>query len=197
MMIRSFAAALLLALPAGAYIEAALASLGELLKQSDVALKGTVDAVSLEKKVLILKAGRTVKGKTVYERIRIDLNVGEAWHAETVLRHAVVGTPVAVLYKKAENLDTAAQAMVYLNRFFFSAQGGEQIWRFAKIELGMNKVFLGTPEELADLIGRIHAGRAKAPEPVAARKPWTKETLEALPLPPKEGEPWPPYEFAK
>ncbi len=197
MTIRSVAAALLLALPAVAYIEAALASLSGLLKESDVALKGTIDAVSLEKKVLILKAGKPVKGKTVYERIRIDLNVGEAWHAEAVLRHAVVGTPVAILYKKAENADTAAQAMVYLNRFFFSAQGGEQIWRFAKIELGMNKVFLGTPEELADLIGKVHAGRAKAPEPAAARKPWTREALDALPLPPKEGEAWPPYEFAK
>lgn len=190
------AAVAVLAVPAFGYIEAPT-SLAALLKESDVVVRGTIDAVSLEKKVVVLKVGKPVKGKTVYEKIRLDLNVGEAWHAEATLRHAIAGTPVSIFYKKAENADTAAVGIIYLNRFFFTAQGGEQVWRFTKIELAMNKVFLGTPEELADLVGKVHAGRAKAPAPPATLKPWTKDALDALPPPPKEGEPWPAFESGK
>jgi hypothetical protein len=192
----SLLAAVALALPATAYIEA-LTSLSGVVKESDVVVRGTIDAVSAEKKLLILKVGKTVKGKTAYEKIRLDLNGGEAWHPDAVLRHAVAGTPVSIFYKKAENAEHAALALIYLNRFFLAARGEETVWRFTKIETAMNKVWLGTPEELADLIGKIHAGRAKAPAPAAQLKPWTKEALEALPLPPKEGEPWPAYEPAK
>lgn len=196
MIIRCSLALLLLALPAPAYIEA-LTSLGGVIKESDVVLRGTVDAVSLEKKVVILKVGAPVKGQTSYERIRIDLNAGEAWHPDVVLKHAVVGTPVSIFYKKAENSEQAHLAMIYLNRIFLSALGGDPVWRFTKIETGMNKVYLGTPPELADLVARIQTGRAKAPAPVATLKPWTKEALEALPLPPKAGEAWTPLEAAK
>ena len=185
---------LLLCLPAPAYIEAP-SSLAVLLKESDVVAKGAVDAVSLEKKVVILKVGKAVKGKTSYEKIRIDLGTGEGWQPASALRHAVAGTPVSIFYKKADNAETAAAGIVYLNRFFFMAQGGD-VWRFSKIELGMNKVFTGTPDELADLVAKVHAGRAKAPT-AADLKPWTKDALDALPLPPKAGETWPPFEAGK
>jgi hypothetical protein len=190
-------AALASALPALAYIEGALTTLTGVIKESDVVVRGTIDAVSIEKKLLILKVGKPVKGKTVYEKIRLDLGAGESWHPEAALRHAVAGTPVAIFYKKAEGSDQAALALIYLNRFFLMARGEESVWRFSKIETGMNKVWLGTPAELADLVGKIHAGRAKAPEPAAQLKPWTKEALDALPPPPKEGEPWPPFESSK
>lgn len=179
------------ALPSPAYIEAP-SSLAVLLKESDVVVKGAVDAVSLEKKVVILKVGKAVKGKTAYEKIRIDLSTGEGWQSEAALKHSVAGTPVSVFYKKADNAETAAAGIIYVNRFFFMAQGGE-VWRFSKIELGMNKVFTGTPDELAELVGKVHAGRAKPPT-AADLKPWTKDALDALPLPPKEGEAWKPFE---
>lgn len=181
----------LLAAPAFGYIEAP-ASLAVLLKESDVVVKGAVDAVSQERKVLILRVGKAVKGKTAYEKIRVDLSTGEGWHGSAALRHAVAGTPVSIFYKKADNAETAAAGIVYLNRFFFMAQGGEEVWRFSKIELGMNKIFTGTPDELAELVAKVHSGRAKAPA-AADLRPWTKDALDALPLPPKEGEPWPPY----
>ncbi len=181
----------LLAAPAFGYIEAP-ASLAVLLKESDVVVKGTVEAVSAEKKVVVLRVGKAVKGRTGYEKIRLDLSTGEGWQAAAALKHAVAGTPVSIFYKKADNAETAAAGIVYLNRFFFMAQGGEEVWRFSKIELGMNKVFTGTPAELADLVAKVHAGRAKAPAALDL-KPWTKDALDALPLPPKEGEPWPPF----
>jgi len=192
MKIRVLVALALAAAPAFGYIEAP-SSLAVLLKESDVVVKGSVDAVSAEKKVVVLRVGKAVKGKSTYEKIRVDLNTGEGWQAEAALKHAVAGTPVSIFYKKAENAETAAAGIVYLNRFFFMAQGGEQVWRFSKIELGMNKVFVGTPDELAELVGKVHAGRAKPPTALSL-KPWTKDALDALPLPPKEGEPWPPFE---
>ena len=192
------AALLLLALaaPAPAYIEA-LTSLSGVVKESDVVAKASVDAVSLEKKVIILKVAKPVKGKPAYEKVRIDMNAGEAWHPDAVLRHAVVGTPVTLFYKKAENSELAALSLIYVNRFFLAARGDDPMWRFTKIELGMNKVFTGTPDELAELVGKIVSGRSKPPAPNATLKPWTKDALDILPLPPKDGEPWPPFEPGK
>jgi hypothetical protein len=185
-----------LCLPAPAYIEA-LTSLSGVVKESDVVARASVDAVSLEKKVVILKVAKPIKGKPAYERVRIDMNAGEAWHPDAVLRHAVVGTPVTLFYKKAENSDLAALSLIYVNRFFLAARGDDPMWRFTKIELGMNKVFTGTPDELAELIGKIVSGRSKPPVPNATLKPWTKDALDVLPPPPKEGEAWPVFEPGK
>ena len=185
----------LLALPALGYIEA-LTAMSGVVKESDVILKGTVDAVSAEKKVLILKVGKAVKGKTAYERIRIDMGAGEAWHPEAALRHAVVGTPVSIFYRKADNSEKAQISLLYLNRFFMTAQGGDEVWRFSKIELAMNRVYHGTPEELGTLMEKVVAGRVKPPVPNAQLKPWTKEALEALAPPPKEGEKWADFDPA-
>jgi hypothetical protein len=103
---------------------------------------------------------------------------------------------VTVFYKKADGADHAALALVYLNRMFLSVQGGETVWRFSQIELGMSKVYHGTPVELADLLGKVASGRTKPPEADARLKAWTREALEALPAPPKEGEPWPAFDPA-
>jgi hypothetical protein len=193
-----YAAALLgfCAAPAPAYIEA-LTSLSGVVKESDVVAKAMIDAVSLDKKVVILKVAKPVKGKPAYERVRIDLNAGEGWHPDAVLRHAVVGTPVTLFYKKAENSELAALSLIYVNRFFLAARGDDPMWRFTKIELGMNKVFTGTPDELAELVVKIFSGRSKPPTPNAQLKPWTKDALDILPLPPREGEAWTPFEPGK
>lgn len=183
-----------LTLPAPAYIEAP-SSLSILVKESPVVVTGTVDAVSLEKKIIILKIAKAVKSKTAYERIRIDLSVAKDWHPDAALRHAVVGTPVTVFYTLVENTDRAAFAMIYLNRLFLKAQAGEAAWNFLNLEVGMNKVFLGTPGELAELVGKIVSGRTKAPAPFAFG-PWTRERIEALPSPPKEGGTWPAFDPA-
>jgi hypothetical protein len=188
-MLRLIASALL-------YIEA-LTSLGGVVKESDVVVRGTIENFSAEKKVLILKVGKGISGKCAYEKIRIDLGAGEGWHPDVVLKHAVVGAPVMIFYRKAENSDQAALALLYLNRYFLSAQGGDPVWRLSKIELAMSKVFSGTPLELADLLVKVASGRTKAPAANAALKAWTKETLEALPAPPKEGETWPAFDPAQ
>jgi hypothetical protein len=185
----------LLALPALGYIEA-LTSLKGVLQESDVIARGVIDAVSQEKKVVILRVTKSVKGKSAYERIKIDMGAGDAWHPEAALRHATVGTPVAVFYHKVENSDKAAVALVYANRFFMTCQGGDEVWRFSKIELAMNRVFHGTAEELNDLVLRILSGRMKPQAPNTQLRPYTKEILAALPTPPKEGEKWTEFDAA-
>ena len=196
MMKRAFLLVPILALPALGYIEA-LTSLKGVLQESDVIARGVVDAVSVEKKVVILKVTKSVKGKSAYERIKIDLGAGDAWHPEAAIRHATVGTPVSIFYHKAENSDKAAVALVYANRFFMTCQGGDEVWRFSKIELAMNRVYHGTAEELNDLVFKILSGRTKPQAPNAQLRPYTKETLAALPPPPKEGEKWPEFDVAK
>ena len=118
------AALLALAVPALAYIEA-LSSFKGVYKESDVIARGVIDAVSLEKKVVIIKVQKDIKGKCSYEKIKIDLNSGLDWHPDAVLRHATVGSAVSVFYQKAKDSDKAGLALIYLNRFFLTAQPEE------------------------------------------------------------------------
>ena len=189
-------AAVALATPALAYIEA-LKSLKGLYAETDVIAKGTIDAVSAEKKVMIVKVGKTLKGKTTYERIKINLGAADGWHGEAAVRHAVVGAPVAVFYHKADNSDKAGIGMIYVNRFFLTVQPDDEMWRLMRIELAMNKVFAGTVDELVELSTKVLSGRAKPPAANDDYKPYTKELLDALPLPPKEGEKWADFDAGK
>ena len=184
------------AMPAQAYIEA-LKSLAGLYKETDVIARGVIDAVSVEKKVMIVKVGKTLKGKTVYERIKINLGAADGWHGDAAVRHAIVGAPVALFYHKAENSDKAGLGMVYVNRFFLTVQPDDEMWRMMRIEVGMNKVFAGTVDELVELSGKVLSGRSKPPAANEDYKPFTREILDALPLPPKEGEKWADFDAAK
>ena len=187
---------LALALPSPAYIEA-LNSLKGVFTESDVIARAVVDAVSPEKKVVILKVLKPVKGKPAYERIKIDLNAGPEWHPDAVLRHATVGASVSLFYHKNKETDKADVSLIYLNRFFLTAQPDDVMWRLGKIELAMSKVYTGTAEELNELAGKIQSGRTKAPEPNAGFKPYTREILDAMPPPPKEGEKWADFDASK
>jgi len=190
------AALLTLVLPALAYIEA-LSSFKGVYKESDIIARGVIDAVSAEKKVIIIKVQKDIKGKCAYEKIKIDLNAGPEWHPDAVLRHATVGAPVSLFYHKDKNTDKADVSLIYLNRFFLTAQPDDVMWRLGKIELAMSKVYTGTAEELNALATKVQAGRAKPPEPKADLKPYTREILDALPPPPKEGEKWADFDAAK
>lgn len=185
-----------LAAPVWAYIEA-LNSLKGVFQESDVIARGVVDAVSAEKKVAIVKVTKTLKGKCAYERIRINLGAGEGWHGDSALRHAVVGAPVSLFYHKGQDTDKAAVSLVYFNRFFMTVQPDDEMWRLSKIELGMSRVYTGTAEELNDLAAKIMLGKTKPPAPAADLKPFTREILDALPPPPKEGEKWGEFDPAK
>ena len=189
-------AAFAVATPALAYIEA-MKSLKGLYAETDVIAKGTIDAVSIEKKVMILKVGKTLKGKTTYERIKINLGAADGWHGDAALRHAVVGAPVAVFYHKVKDTDKAEIGMIYVNRFFLTVQADEEMWRLMRIELAMNKVYAGTVDELLDLSSKVLSGRSKAPAANDDWKPYTREILDGLPLPPKEGEKWADFDAAK
>jgi hypothetical protein len=61
----------------------------------------------------------------------------------------------------------------------------------------MSKVYCGTAEEMLDLASKVHSGKAKPPEPGTSLKAFTRDILEALPPPPKEGEKWPEFDAEK
>jgi hypothetical protein len=188
--------AFLLAAPAFGYIEA-LNSLKGVFQESDVIARGVIDAVSVEKKVMIVKVSKSLKGKCAYERIKLNLGAGEGWHGDAAIRHATVGAAVALFYKKGENSDKAALSFIYNNRFFMTVQPDDEMWRLAKIELAMTRVYHGTAEELNDLAVKILSGRSKPPEPKPDLKPYTREILDALPPPPKEGDKWADFDASK
>jgi hypothetical protein len=184
------------ALPALGYIEA-MNSLKGVYQESDVIARANIHAVNAEKKVLIVNVVKSLKGKSAYDKIRIDLSAGPEWHGDMVLRHATVGAPVSLFYHKKEGTEDAGVALIYNNRFFMTLQPEAQVWRLGKIELAMSKVYHGTAEELLDLSVKILSGRSKPPEPRADLKAFTKEILTDLPPPPKDGEKWAEFDAVK
>ena len=116
---------------------------------------------------------------------------------KSALIAAAVGAAVSLFYHKKEGTDDAGVALIYNNRFFMTLQPEAQVWRLGKIELAMSKVYHGTAEELLDLSVKILSGRSKPPEPRADFKAFTKDILDVLPPPPKEGEKWAEFDAAK
>ncbi|HEX7901018.1 MAG TPA: PA14 domain-containing protein [Planctomycetota bacterium] len=172
-------ALLLFCLP---YVEA-IYPLQQVLNESEVIAEGVIDKVDATNHVAFMKVTRSLKGSCAYAVIRMNFSGGQAFHPDAIRKHLVVGAPALIFY------NAGRQAEVYLNRFFFQLYGDagappeKAWWTFTHIEIRMNRTFVGPAPELADLVGRVLAGKAKAPEPNAKIPPMDAATLKALPAP--------------
>jgi hypothetical protein len=108
-----------------------------------------------------------------------------------------VGAPVSLFYHKNKETDKADVSLIYLNRFFLTAQPDDVMWRLGKIELAMSKVYTGTAEELNELAGKIQSGPREAARAEGRLQALHARGLDALPPPPKEGEKWADFDAAK
>jgi hypothetical protein len=157
-------AALATATPAPAYVDSVL-SLQYVIAESQVIAEAKVEKVDKENQTAELVVGRSLKGKCHYERIRMNLGVGQAWHPEAIRRHLVPGAPAIVFY------NAGRQSQTYLNRFFFQLYGDPAAppekawWNFTHVEVKMNRTFNGPVPELAEIVEKVLAGRAKPPPP--------------------------------
>ena len=182
MTIRAAALALLLALPATAYIEA-LYPLQQVLNESEVIAEGVIEKVDAVNRIASCRVTRTLKGKCGYEVIRMNMSGGQEWHPDVIMRHFVPGQPMLIFY----NAERRAEG--YLNRFFFQLYGDagapadKAWWTFTHIEIRMNRTYNGTVPELSDLVQKILSGRAKVPAPHAKTPPISRESVRALPAP--------------
>jgi hypothetical protein len=174
--------AALLPLGAGGYVEA-IYSLQQVLNESETIAEGTLEKVDKENHTGVMKVTRTLKGNCPYTHIRMNFSGGQAFHPDAIKKHLVVGSPMLIFY------NAGRQAQAYINRFFFQLYGDagappeKAWWTFTHIEIRMNRTFVGPAPELADLVGRVLAGKAKAPEPNAKIPPMDAATIKALPHP--------------
>jgi hypothetical protein len=154
----------LVAVPAGAYIEA-LYPLAQFISESQVIVEGTIEKVDEKTKTCFIKVGKCLKGRCGYETIRVSVGGGQEWHPEVVMRHLKVGAPTVMFY------NAERRAEIYLNRFFCQVYGDatqpadKAWWNFTHVEIYCNRTFVGTPEELSRTVADVLAGKAKAPPP--------------------------------
>jgi hypothetical protein len=167
--------------PAAAYIEA-LYPLQHFIAESDVIAEGVIEKVDAKRSIATVRITRSIKGRSHYEVVRLNIGPGQEWHPEAVMAQLVPGAP-AVMFYNAER-----RAEIYVNRFFLQLSGDptqapeKAWWTFTHIEVYCNRTFNGTAEELAKLLCDIEAGKAKPP-PADSRVPViTKEAFRALPV---------------
>ena len=171
-----------LPLVAAGYVEA-MYPLQQVLNESEVIAEGVIDKVDVQNHTAFMKVSRSLKGQCAYAVIRMNFSGGQAFHPDAIKKHLVVGAPALIFY------NAGRQAEVYLNRFFFQLYGDvgaapeKAWWTFTHIEIRMNRTFVGPVPELADLVGRVLAGKDKAPAPNAKIPPMDAATLKALPAP--------------
>jgi hypothetical protein len=95
------------ALPAPAYVEAII-PLNQVITESTVIVEGKVESHDAQKKIAAIKVGKTIKGKSNFEMIRLTYAGGQFWHPEGIPKHLVPGAPVLIFY------NDALQSQVYL-----------------------------------------------------------------------------------
>jgi hypothetical protein len=164
------------------YIEA-LYPLGLFITESEVIAEGVVEKTDVEKKLCIVKVGKSYKGKCGYEKIRMNLSQGQDWHSEVIMRHLVEGSPVVIFYNPER------RAEIYVNRFFCQLFGDPQQppdqawWVFTHTEIYCNRTYCGPVDELVRVLKACMAGKQKPPPPNPKLPAITRTDLKALPPP--------------
>jgi hypothetical protein len=168
------------ALPAPAYVEAIM-PLNQVITESTVIVEGKVESHDAQKKIAAIKVGKTIKGKSNFEMIRLTYAGGQFWHPEGIPKHLVPGAPVLIFY------NDALQSQVYLNRFFFQLYGDagappdKAWWSMTHIEIRMNRTFNGTVPQLTETVKKVQAGKEKPPAPAGKIPPIELAHVKALP----------------
>jgi hypothetical protein len=171
----------LAAAPAFSYIEA-MYPLQQFMNESEVIAEGVIEKTDPKTKTCIARITRSLKGKCAYEKVRMNIGVGQDWHPESVMKHLVEGAPVLVFY------NAARQGEIYVNRFFCQLYGDAAAppdkawWNFTHIEIRCNRTYFGTVEDFSKLLAKILAGKEKAPAPDPKIPTITKEHIAALPV---------------
>jgi hypothetical protein len=182
------AAAILLAAGARAhpYIDTLVCPLDQLNSTFKVIAEGQIEKVDVDKKVCLIKIGKTLKGTPEITHIRLNVGAGQNGHPEVVMPHLVKGAPVLVWYYWGDG----PKAAIYVNRFFLEAYRNQDgsppdpthiWWHFSSVATLYNRTFTGPVEDLAELLPKILSGKLKGPAPDPKLPPITKAALAALP----------------
>lgn len=168
------------------YIDAMNSTLDGFNGGFKVIAEGVVEKVNLEKKVGVIKLGKTLKGTTDYTHVRLNIGAPGGGYPDAVMKHLVPGAPVIVWYYWGAGPKSA----VYLNRFFLELwhHQGESAqeptkpwWHLNAVATSYNRTYAGSVEELAPLLKEMLSGRSKGPPLDLKLPPITQEAMLALP----------------
>jgi hypothetical protein len=151
--------------------------LKQIIKESAVIAEGVIEKVDPERKTMTIKVTASLKGQMKAAEMNVNIGVGQMWHPEAMMRHAVVKAPVVIFS------DARGACLIYLNHFFFQVfpgRGGSGWYNLTHIEAYMNRTYDGPVADLNKAVREALSGRP-APTPDPRKKPMTKEILAALP----------------
>jgi len=163
------AAALLVVLAGrvGAYVERMYA-LQEVLDESTNICVGKIEKVDTEKKQIVAKMERDLKGQNPYAKIQINTATSLPQFIPYMMAKIKAGQTIVVFYKKEGD---ALACECYVDNFWFQLYGqhmpdyNQMWWRQSHIEIRMNRTWVKSVNELVNLIPDILAGKVKAPAP--------------------------------
>jgi hypothetical protein len=145
--------ALLLTLPARAYVEAPM-SLGAVLAQSTNVVLMRVEVVDRQKNLILYRKVRDIKGKHPQEVIKHNIGRGglraNEWKQQ--MDWAEPGK-LAVFFHNGGASETC------IGTWWYQAYGGGEWWNHSHGEPYLLRSFAGNPEKLAAIVAEMLAGR--------------------------------------
>ncbi len=150
-----------------AYVER-MYSLQEVLDECTNIAVGRVETVDTEKKQIIIKMERDLKGQNPYPRVQINTNTSLPQFIPYMMAKIQPGAPVCAFWKKEGD---ALACLCYADTFWFQLYGqhledpSQMWWRMSHIEIRFNRTWNKSVNELINLVPEILAGKVSAPAP--------------------------------
>ncbi|MCY3022029.1 MAG: VCBS repeat-containing protein [Planctomycetota bacterium] len=161
--------------PARALVER-LYSLKEVMEASKVIAEGEVESVDPKERTAVIAIKNTIKGKCTFEKVKINVAMGQVWHPEALLKHLKVGEPAIVFYDVDGSI---LPGLAYSCGLWFQIYGDleREWWHFVHIELLMNRTYAGKTADLLAIVRDVQAGKAAPPAPNDKLPPMTHDGL--------------------
>jgi len=150
-----------------AYVERMYA-LQEVLDECSNISVGKVEKVDTQKKQVVVKMERDLKGTNPYPKIQINTNTSLPQFIPYMMAKIKPGQTVVFFWKKE---GSSLACLAYMDNFWIQIYGehmadaSQMWWRQTHIEIRFNRTWRKSVNELINVLPDILAGKAKAPAP--------------------------------
>jgi len=140
-------------------------SIKEIVDESTHIFFGNIESVDPNKQRVVLSVGRHIKGKPQFQKIKINVAVGQVLRGKTspgmLIDKTRPNAPAIMFY---ESKGGSLAGLVYTNNTWFQAFGqvkpdlSKVWWNFTHIEIHMPRTYQGSVEQLRDIVTREATG---------------------------------------
>lgn len=162
-----------LTLPSIAFIER-LTPLQNLISDADLIFVAKVTSLDPDRPSLVLTVGDGLKGKSTFTRMPINLAGDKEKHTPQLVERLERDLPVVVFVTSVESKQLG---LAYTNGTWFqiigqTAPGDAAVrWSFTHCEIYLRRTFIGSTDEMRQIVSDVVAGKRKAPPPNPKEKP--------------------------